>query len=130
MSTPAEIEAALGWADRIESGEAATYDPYIVALARVVRGQREQLARYEAAFDGGFEQPVNWEEILARLHEARHRLDDLTTGVATLDPLTLVGAGHLTLDGIEYRVIEQSEVRELERAISLILEIVARAERS
>lgn len=41
MTSRDELQAALAWADWVEQGNAATYDPYVVALAHAVREQHE-----------------------------------------------------------------------------------------
>lgn len=112
-----EIEAALAWADRIERGE-GSYDPYLVALAHLVRDLRTKVSALETLLGiGGTEKPLDWDDVLRELVDARTRADGLTAQVRLIDPQDIGGAGRMTLDGTEYRIIEESEVKHLTRAI-------------
>jgi len=127
MSSAAEIEAALAWADRVEGGQAEAYDPYVVALARVVREQRGQIARLQAALGIEGDGPPRWDAVLKELESGQKTWTAVVPLVSALDINLLRGVGSLVLGGVTYRVVEENEVREMMRGLARLLNVFGRA---
>jgi hypothetical protein len=116
--TDREVAAALEWATLIEQGD-ATWNPYIVALAAVVREQREYIAGLEQAVQLPTEgERPDWREVVIALQALRERDAEVRQMLAELDPAPFVNAGELVLDGVAYTVIRKTLVRDAIRAIS------------
>ena len=117
MSDVAEITAALDWAARMESGELDRYDPYIVALAAVVREQRTQLEQFEAALGAAADRPADWRELLREVGSARARIAALEQALESIAPFDPLAAIRMRLDDEAFRVMTEREAAEVAHAL-------------
>lgn len=111
------VAAALAWADRNEGGKSASYDPYIVALAQVVREQREYIKGLEVA--ARISPHGEAQEIVVELGYAQDRIAELEEALRPLaENWDLYSSDHLSMEGKDYRIVPTQIVQEISRAMT------------